>query len=830
MNRRTFLGVSAVAAAQIIAIRSPGEVAEPNTGENTPEYWWYRFPTFAQIEDPDQFKRSCARMVIHGNAKDPTWGPFGQLTSRIEDADSLTKIKAQGARAITWIEGFGDCMIYVAEFKQLPNSTFEARTEPGAADLARVVRSHWNWSDPNAKGGNAIRWVGIHNLVDNEDFVKPLIARVGPLTSPPTYPDGRPAIGTIPGRIEPVNHRIYDACGSKDLNGSNYINPEATAKVNTIDPTSGKPVGPLQGLYPATVGKDDVAPLSGQKPGDTVYCGVISVHKDLSAPFWRQYVRRSIKEIVAAGLDGVWCDNYSPWDNFGYPPVQKAFGDWAVSLFHAHIRPQLKSMNLPAGLTLEKFDVREALKARAEEFGAKNTSDLTDAAWKDARWLDEPVWCAFKAFRQQHAQTCLKELYKAIHSEATSLGRPDFCINGNDVPMYGLGWVRDEWQDMINTETTPGWHMGSGSRGITIPPEGKMAIMYRAALEHQKGPYSAAWYYLNSSYAKYQQKPELGKLLCAEAFANGAFLLCMPDNHDVCGTVDGHAWWNRFIRENEPVFAGRTPLSDVAVVFSPDNQLYQMTPGGYNNIDDQPHIFGHHGWATACIDAHIPYRALTDWKITPANLANLRALVLPHVLSLSDAAISAIVAWLKAGGRLVVSGEAGSVQEPGHGFARREGGFLQRLGIANDAADRTKHAIGKGVLVFHRDNPGQQYYLNIDKRADLLPSMAESVGTSGVLVVDRMPSTVGTFAWKSSKSDSIFIDLVNYDIDLDVDSLRSTALLRFSVPLPLGWSEVRCETISPDLTRPAKAEVFGGGVDISLDRLTHYASIKLTRV
>ena len=52
-----------------------------------------------------------------------------------------------------------------------------------------------------------------------------------------------------------------------------------------------------------------------------------------------------------------------------------------------------------------------------------------------------------------------------------------------------------------------------------------MAVLYRAALEHQKGPFSAAWYYLNDAGAKYQQKPEIGKLLARAAFANGTFLL-----------------------------------------------------------------------------------------------------------------------------------------------------------------------------------------------------------------------------------------------------------------------------------------------------------------
>ena len=225
-------------------------------------------------------------MVIHGCAKDPTWGLFGQLTSRIEDASTLNEIKQLGGRAITWIEGFGDCMLYVAAFTRKPDGSFEARKND--ADIARVVRSHWDWTGSKPPAGNAIRWVGIHNLVDNEDFCHKLNKRIGLLANPPKYPDGKPALGTIHGRTYPLNHRVYDACGSKNLNGDLYANFEAPANVNIPDPVTGKLNGPIEGLYPAILGKDDVALVPGLKNGDTVYCGVISVHKDLSAPFWRQ--------------------------------------------------------------------------------------------------------------------------------------------------------------------------------------------------------------------------------------------------------------------------------------------------------------------------------------------------------------------------------------------------------------------------------------------------------------------------------------------------------------------------------------------------------------
>ena len=837
LTRRRFLGSAAIAAAELIAIQplARSQTADGTTpaaaAQSAQSYWWYRCPSFAQMDDPDTFRRTAARMVIHGNAKDPTWGPFGQMTSQIEDKASLEAIKKQGGRAITWIEGFGDCMIYAAAFNQNPDGAFQSRTEAGASDLALVVRSHWNWADPKAARGNALRWVGIHNLVDDEDFARPLNHRLGLLKQPPTYPDGTPALGTLPGRTYPLNHKVYDACGSKDLNGYNYPNPEAPNNVNATNPDTGKPNGPIEGLYPAIVGKDDVAAPAGSKPGDTIYCGVISIHKDLSAPFWRQYVRRSIKQIVAAGLDGVWCDNYSPWDNFGYPPIQKAFGDWSVAKFRQYLPHEPVDGGQTAKPTTP-LDVRAYLKRRATEFGAKDSSDLTDKAWHDSRWLLDPVWCAYKACRQINARKDLNEFYTAIHAEATAGGRPDFCIGGNDVPMYGLGWVRDTWQDMINTETTPGWHMGTGSRGIMIPPIGKMAIMYRAALEHQKGPFSAAWYYLNSGYEKFQQKPELGKTLCCEAFAHGAFLLCMPDNKQVCGTVESHAWWNQFVREHEDAYNGRIPVAQVGVLFSPDNQLLQLAPGGYPSIDEQPHIFAHHGWATACLDAHFPFRTITDWKLTPAVLEGLTTLVLPHAEALSDAAVRNVVQWTRGGGRLILTGAVSSRREPEGNFApRRRNQLSALLGVAlpKTGEPRTEVAIGKGKVIWYLENHGSEYYLKQAERADLLPELERALGPNGLVSGTNLPSTVSVSVWRSADQKRLFVDLVNYNIDPDQDIVTPASDLEFKLKLPANWNlQGSTAVISPDPDTHGTGVMDHETATIHVPHLHHFATVVLS--
>jgi len=93
---------------------SCGVVPAQTPSSTAPEagFWWYQFPSFAQIDDNATFAKSLARMNIAGPATDPTWGPYGQRLSELDHAKTFPELRATGARVTTWIEGFGDCMIY----------------------------------------------------------------------------------------------------------------------------------------------------------------------------------------------------------------------------------------------------------------------------------------------------------------------------------------------------------------------------------------------------------------------------------------------------------------------------------------------------------------------------------------------------------------------------------------------------------------------------------------------------------------------------------------------------------------------------------------------
>lgn len=116
MSKRTRFLTIALCLAHALPAMAEGSPAPPN--------WWHRYPTFAQIDDNATFFRSLARLNLHGPASDPTWGPYAQRLTELDQQATYPVFKASGARTISWIEGFGDCMLYAATLDQQPDGRF----------------------------------------------------------------------------------------------------------------------------------------------------------------------------------------------------------------------------------------------------------------------------------------------------------------------------------------------------------------------------------------------------------------------------------------------------------------------------------------------------------------------------------------------------------------------------------------------------------------------------------------------------------------------------------------------------------------------------------
>ncbi len=809
-----------------ITATTRGEEHVSGKSRSVPDAWWRHYLTY--VGNVAFLEPTRARMVIQNYGADPTWGLYGQHHNLIEGRKLFQEAKQKGVRWLSWIEGFGDCWLFAAGFRQEPDGSFpEDSSDPG---VTRLEYHRWNWGPDSLKRATVRRWIGVHNTVNNEDFARPLFTLERASLPVPTYPDGRPATGWAEDLPYPLNARVYDACCSKDLNGRIPFSALETAET---DPVTGEPRMGSEGLLRLVVGSEELPSYPNHRAGDVVYADCISLPKDLAAPFWWEYVRASVRVLLREGVDGVWCDNFSPSDNFSFNPVEKAFGDWSVYRFREFLSRRFSPEawdRLRIGAR-DRFSIRLYLRAKAISFGARNAADLRDPAWRDRRWLDDPVWNAYKAFKQEVGQQGLRTFYRAIREEAEKAGRPDFVVAGNDIPAFGLGWVHDDWLDLVSSEIAPGWSLFGGSRGIMLPPEGKMAVVYRVALEHQRGPYATFWYYVPPAQ---QNKGELGKVLAAEAFANHVFLK-YGDGQEAVGTSASQGWWNDFVHRAESRLEPRVPRAEVGLLFSPDCQLGSVLPGApAPDFDAQPHVFGHWGWATALIEAHIPYRVIPDWKLNAEALAGLRIFILPDAECLEDGVQSVLQEWVQAGGQLIITGPAGRRHGPHGNFAQREKSPLASL-VGRDLTltgeERNQvsvHPWGRGTVLWTPEAIGMEYYLKDRERSARRSTIEEMVGVSHLLDPGNLPSTVGIFCWQSPVEGALFTDLVNYDVDIKADVVKPVENLTFRIALPKGWRRVKAETLTPDNLPPATIDIKQGWAAVSLPRLDHYAAIRFT--
>jgi hypothetical protein len=274
-------------------------------------------------------------------------------------------------------------------------------------------------------------------------------------------------------------------------------------------------------------------------------------------------------------------------------------------------------------------------------------------------------------------------------------------------------------------------------------------------------------------------------------------------------------------------------MADVGILYSPDNHLGLLAPAGPPDASRQPHSFGHWGFATAMIDAHVPYRAVVDWKLQSQSLAGLRTFVIPDAQWLDDQVLGVLEDWVRAGGRLVITGTSGTRQGTGGIFARRTTSLLAPLaGVdnleSNGSSGVHRRNVGAGLVIWTPESVGMEYYVRHDERASLLGQVTELVGESSMVDARHLPATVGLFGWKSDDGRAVFWDLVNYDWNADTDRVTSASDLCFRVRRPEGIGGVDAVTLSPDSLPPAAVELQDDWLDIRLPQLLHFASVKIT--
>jgi len=736
------------------------EVAEPVLSGA----WWDNWPRFSANQNNPWAVTYTEANVINGmhGFFDEGRAPFFRQDLFSKTGPSLQYAQQEGIKKLAWIEGMGDTRATVAAVHELGGGAYE--WDP-ATDAPKLISHYWNWDDlgngvnPDA---NKVVWTGTHSFANQEPWQGQYVR---PNTFPqPTYPNGAPAVGYLDGSINPAKAKLYDANGGKDINGNLAIRAWGPGGSNT------------NGLVSIDVLGQTYANI-----------GDISIAKDMASDWWVEYNVQAARWFIDHGADGFWVDNYSGYDDIGRAPVEVAFGDWSVAKFRDFLddHPEAGVAN-PAS-----FDIRAYLFDRFETWfpgvdPTALTAPATLAKWQDSVWLGDPVWRAYLSFKAGVQLQSAANLYSGIKEQAGLAGKDpdDIYVGGNDIPIISFGSAGGEELDMVNFEYMPHYSPVSEFSANGLAPYGHAGPLYGLASNFAKSRHANVWFYLLGDNAQYQGQTSLGEVAGYEALAHNVFINSGEGIPLIVGTDESAKTVNRTIKRMAPIFDKRVGSGKVGLVYSTQSEFAAMTPGGFADGGQIPHVLAYYGWGQALEDLNVPYRAIPDFRLTAEQLEDLDVLILPHIKSISqDIVDDVLIPFHNNGGTIVVTGtDSGSIGMREALYLDNASPLLYDLTLLGDAQ-------------FVTGNPGADYYAvhltpGVTRTAKLsdIKTIVDGLVTNGDLTEEVSLSGFGDFVLTTLNYDAaavrFFIDLTNVNIDKSTDTITGDAGGTITVKLP----------------------------------------------
>ncbi|MBX9767471.1 MAG: hypothetical protein K2X47_09395, partial [Bdellovibrionales bacterium] len=745
-----------------------------------------------------------------------------------QERNSITAARANRSPLIGYIDQHGQSREIAVGLVRRENGNFVKSSAENAS--AQIFSTIWSWDEkgPGAnKQINYFSWGGLSEMINNTDGWQGADAdflSVGIKT--PTYPSGEAAKG-YSGPVAPQNSKFYDALGGKDIFGRIAIQ---------FQPYGG----------------DEKGLVSFQLPQGKFNTGHIRIAKDTLSRWWLDYNINVAKSFLSRDVDGFWIDHASGLHAIGLAPVTTAFGDWSVDAFNKFLSTRTDwkgSTNIKI-----KDYILDGAKSIDSTFN-KEKKDLGAPAFKSTRWLKDPTWLAFLAYKSILTSQRGTELYTAIKDEAKNAGKnPEaIMVGASDIPVYPFATARGLEADQIHTRYSHLMSPEVGSLGRGLPMRGSNGPFYNLSSALTKSTWSHIWYILPPQMQiSAKARANLAPVLAAEALANNA-ILAGDDTHERFAlTNDEGLQLAKVLDRVGPTFQGRDRYARVGIIYSPNSLYSTLTPGGFAGAnqelppkqDSEPSVLHHgmavQGWAEFLESKHLPYRVIPDFRLSEKALRGIQVLIIPHVTAFEREWIQkALKPYLVRVGLIIMTGanHFGETRTVDFLFSQ-QGSLLNEL-KAGENPERFTFINGNPGADFHNALMTDQTERLVDLQKELYKPFASIMDEQRIplkilYLPPKLEQTTRTVTHSRRGDKEYFFDFYNTNVDeltmeaKPSDGGKVTLVLPGLVPekLSIRWYD---ETKNNFINLPSGRNK-EGDIVLQIPGFKHYGSIHVSGI
>ena len=600
---------------------------------------------------------------------------------------------------------------------------------------------HNGWSLPWWKGQEPLtaRWFGLEAFMRDVPWA--------PFPTAQGY--GLPAFTTPAG--QPATN-LYATLARRGLDGAWHFDYSSNPRI-TDD------LAERSGLAMLSARQTGRAEVQGKTGWQTVR--LVSV--DFANPQLRDYCCREIAHIIAKlHPDGIHADNFGD-NNLGYAN-QSAFGLWSVQTFRDYLSRHFTRLELDRMGVADPATFAIATYIRDKPFESRGK------AWQmlNPKWTLDPVWACYRINLVETAQAYHRAFYAAA-KQAAWQEHLDCAVFGNTIPFPLGGALLKGACDIAHFEwsTVHGWW---GMRAMGLPPQGRVGYVTRLGAAISDAPFCWPSIYVEKGMSGAGHE-NLHKVLAFDCLANRGLLdfgYWYLDGYSP-GTAASAGFINGFIRANAPRLSHRRYLADVALVHSAWSEIASCTV--FNPVMDQ-FVDEYCGWCQFLGDTHRQWSVVLQQDLTATHLARYPLVVLPSVLSLTDAEIGELRRYVAGGGQLIATGQTGTRYGPERYLAPRNAFF---------------DVTGARIVT---NKPGVTYWRTARDAgaARQLAALLAFSGCDSQLTTDA-PATVGVnLNLGTDATDPLLtLDLNNCDLTAETDQLQPAPACSTTIRLPEDW-------------------------------------------